>query len=302
VVTDPQDHFVETDKLNLCYRDEGDPSDPPVLMIMGLTSQLIHWPQGLVDKIVAEGYRVIRFDNRDSGLTSWLDDPPFGYYLAHMAEDAVKLLEHLGIEKAHVVGASLGGMIAQRLAIDHPERVQTLCSIMSTTHWSVGMPDDEVIDRLLEPLPADRDEAIAHIVALYELIGSKTYVEEERPYRQAMAAAAYDRGKDEHGKPRHPVAASMRQMGAIINAPNRAEALGGLSVPTLVIHGNEDTMINIVGGRATRDAMNPNAEWLAHPPDNGEDGVDGMGHDLPTPLHDAIVGAIVANINEPAVA
>jgi pimeloyl-ACP methyl ester carboxylesterase len=103
MVTDSQDLFVEIDSLKLCYRDEGDPSHKPVLMIMGLTSQLIHWPQEIVDKLVAAGYRVIRFDNRDSGLTAWLGETPDSYRLADMADDAVELLDHLEIEKAHVV-------------------------------------------------------------------------------------------------------------------------------------------------------------------------------------------------------
>jgi len=307
VATDPQDLFVEIDteidtlKLELCYRDEGAESGEPVLMIMGLNSQLIHWPQEIVDKLGAAGYRVIRFDNRDSGRTRWLGQTPTSYLLRDMANDAVQLLDHLGIDKPHVVGASMGGMIAQRLAIDKPQRVQTLCSIMSTTgDPSVGGAEDGVIAELIKPVPAGREEAIAHIVALYELIGSDTYADDERPKRQALAEAAYDRGTDEEGNPVH-AGAGARQVAAILAGGNRTNKLKTLNVATLVIHGNEDALINISGGRATRDAI-PNAQWLAHPEDNGEDGVDGMGHDLPTPLHDPIVEAIVANVREPAVA
>jgi pimeloyl-ACP methyl ester carboxylesterase len=149
-------------------------------------------------------------------------------------------------------------------------------------------------------VPAGREEAIAHIVGLYELIGSDTYADDERPKRQALAEAAYDRGTDEEGNPVH-AGAGARQVSAILAGGNRTNKLKTLNVPTLVIHGNEDALINISGGRATRDAI-PNAQWLAHPDDNGEDGVRGMGHDLPTPLHDSIVNAIVDNVKEPAVA
>jgi pimeloyl-ACP methyl ester carboxylesterase len=305
VVTDPQDLFVEIDELELCYRDQGDSSHELVLMIMGLTSQLIHWPQGLVDKLVAESYRVIRFDNRDSGRTRWLGQTPGSYRLRDMADDAVQLLDHLEIDKAHVVGASMGGMIAQRLAIDTPQRVQSLCSIMSTTgRLSVGGAEPGVIEQLIKPPPdpPDRDETIAQIFAIYERIGSKKYAAEERQNRQSLAEAAYDRGTDEQGNPRHK-GAGARQVAAIIAGGDRTEVLKDLKdVPTLVIHGNEDSLINISGGRATRDAI-PDAQWLAHPDDNGDNGVDGMGHDLPTPLHDPIVNAIVANtVREPAVA
>jgi pimeloyl-ACP methyl ester carboxylesterase len=300
--TDAQDLFVEIDQLELCYRDEGDPSHEPVLMIMGLTSQLIHWPQEIVDKLVAAGYRVIRFDNRDSGLTTWLGDPPESYRLADMANDAKQLLDHLEIDKAHVVGASMGGMIAQRYALDHLDYVQTLCSIMSTTgRMTVGGPEPGVIQQLTQPLPPNLDEAIAQIVAAYERIGSKKYAQQELPIRQAVAKAAYERGTDAEGNQRHPDGAA-RQVNAITNGGDRTEALKGLSVPTLVIHGDEDSLIHISGGRATRNAI-PDAQWLTYPDYPAYDGVHGMGHDLPKPLHDAIVSAIAANLaREPVTA
>ena len=299
MVTDPLDRFVETPTLRMCYRDEGDPSQEPVLMIMGLMSQLIHWPQEIVDALVAAGYRVIRFDNRDSGLTTWRGEAPDGYRLADMADDAVALLDHLAIEQANVVGASMGGMISQRLAIDHPERVRTLCSIMSTTgNALVGWAKPGVIDELIKPMPEDRDQAIAQIVSNYELIGSTTYAAEERPGRENLAATSYDRALGDDGKPLHPEG-GRRQVGAILNGGDRTMKLRTLTVDTLVIHGNEDSLIHISGGRATRDVIT-NSTWLAHPADNGDDGVDGMGHDLPTPLHDAIANAIVANITRQA--
>ena len=287
-----EDLFVEIEDVKLCYRVDGDPAHPPVLLIMGLNSQLIHWPQRLVDKL-KEAHRVIRFDNRDSGLTRWRtgEPPADGYRLVDMADDAIQLLDHLGIDQAHIVGASMGGMIAQRLAINYPERARSLCSIMSTTGniW-VGYAQPGVIAELIKEPPSDPEGAIDHIVALYALIGSDTYAAEEAPRRRALAEAAYRRSLDSNGGPAHP-GGGARQVGAILLAGDRTKELNGLSLRTLVIHGNEDALIHISGGKATRDAI-PAAKWLGDP----EKGVEGMGHDLPQPLLDAIVAGIVAHL------
>lgn len=287
-----EDLFVEIEDVKLCYRVEGDSSHPPVLLIMGLNSQLIHWPQQLVDKL-KEKYRVIRFDNRDSGLTRWRtgEPPADGYSLGDMADDAIQLLDHLGIDEANIVGASMGGMIAQRLAINYPARARSLCSIMSTTGniW-VGYAQPGVIAELIEEPPSDQEGAINHIVALYALIGSDTYAAEEGPRRRALAEAAYKRSLDSNGAPAHP-GGGARQVGAILLAGDRTKELKALTLPTLVIHGDEDALIHISGGKATRDAI-PEAVWLGDP----EKGVEGMGHDLPQPLLDTITAGIVAHI------
>lgn len=288
-----QDLFVEIDEVKLCYRVEGDPSHPPVLLIMGLNSQLIHWPQALVDKLKAE-YFVIRFDNRDSGLTRWRTGTPptDGYRLVDMADDAVQLLSHLKIDSAHIVGASMGGMIAQRLAIKYPEKARSLCSIMSTTgNILVGYAKPGVIEELIKEPPADREGAIDHVAALYALIGSDTYAAEESARRRALAEAAYDRSLGADGTPAHP-GGGARQVGAILLGGDRTKELKTLTLPTLVIHGNEDALINISGGRATRDAI-PGAQWLGDP----QNGVVGMGHDLPQPLLEAITDGIVDHLN-----
>ena len=290
-----EDLFVEIDhesglqkgRLKLCYRVEGNPSHPPVLMIMGLNSQLIYWPQPLVDKIVAANYRVVRFDNRDSGRTEWLPKPPVGYNLANMAKDATRLLDHLEIDSAHIVGASMGGMISQRLAIDHPARVDSLCSIMSTTgNAKVGGAEEGVYDEMVKPIPDNREEAIAHVAALFAVIGSKTYAAEEEPNRRALATAGYDRSLGHPG-------GGLRQVAAIFGGGDRTDALGKLTVPTLVIHGNEDSLINISGGHATHQAI-PGAVWYGHP----ENGAEGMGHDLPLPLLDGIAAGILAHLEQ----
>lgn len=288
-----EDLFAELEDVNLCYRVEGDPSHPPVLLIMGLNSQLIHWPQALVDKLKEEHF-VIRFDNRDSGLTRWRTGAPpaDGYGLVKMADDAIQLLDHLGIDSAHIVGASMGGMIAQRLAIKYPARARSLCSIMSTTGniW-VGYAQPGVIEELLKQPPADREGAIAHIAALYALIGSDTYASQESAYRLALAEAAYDRSLDSNGAPAHP-GGGARQVGAILLAGDRTTALNGLSLPTLVIHGNEDALIHISGGKATHKAV-PDAQWLGDP----DKGVEGMGHDLPQAVLGLIADGIIDHLD-----
>jgi len=291
-----QDQFVELEDVKLCYRVEGDPSNPPVLLIMGLNSQLIHWPQPLVDKLKTDHY-VIRFDNRDSGLTTWRTGAPpaDGYRLLDMADDAVQLIEHLGIDRPHVIGASMGGMIAQRLAINYPTKLRSLCSIMSTTgNLLVGYAQPGVIEALLKQPPADREGAIEHVAALYALIGSKTHAATEAPRRRALAEQAYDRSIGPDGAPLHP-GGGARQVGAILLAGDRTKELNTLTLPTLVIHGNEDALIHVSGGRATRDAI-PGAQWLGDP----QQGLAGMGHDLPQPLHDAIANGIIDHLKNAA--
>ncbi len=275
-MNDAIDQFAELSEVRMCYRDEGDPSGEPLLLIMGLNSQLIHWPQELVDDLGARGFRVIRPDNRDSGLTEWKITPS-QYYLRAIARDSMELLDYLGIEQANVVGASMGGMVAQLIAIEHAPRVRSLCSIMSTPHFSIGMPHNEVLEEMMRPLPPDREEAIEQIVALYTLIGSKTYAERERDRRYALAARAYDRA-------RHPQG-GVRQLTAALIAPDRTSRLRQLQVPALVIHGSEDSLIRIAGGEATHAAI-PGSNYLPF---------DTMGHDLPAPLIDQIVTAIAQN-------
>ncbi len=233
------------------------------------------------------GYRVIRFDNRDSGRTAWTKETPSSYTLTAMANDAIQLLDHLEIDSAHVIGASMGGMISQRLAIDHPTRVRSLCSIMSTTgRLGVGGAEDGVYAEMAKEIPPDREEAIDHVVALFALIGSKTHAAEEEPGRRAFATAAYDRTLSHPG-------AGARQILAIVLGGDRTGKLEKLTLPTLVIHGNEDSLINISGGRATRDAI-PAAQWL------GDDvnGIAGMGHDLPRPVLDGIAAGILAHLEQ----
>jgi pimeloyl-ACP methyl ester carboxylesterase len=248
---------------------------------MGLGAQMTLWDPELCQAIADRGYYVIRFDNRDVGLSTWFDDVGTvdlndvvsgavgaPYSLADMASDAAGLLDALGIESAHIVGASMGGMIAQTFAINYPTKTRTLTSIMSTTgDPSVGQPSPEALEALLSPLPSSREEAIESDVLFWKVIGSPGYPFDEASIRE-RAASSYDRSF-------HP-AGLVRQLAAIITQPDRTQSLRSLDVPTLVIHGADDPLVDPSGGHATADAV-PNATLKIVP---------GMGHDFPPVLYD----------------
>jgi pimeloyl-ACP methyl ester carboxylesterase len=275
--------------IDIEYVTEGDPSDPPLLLVMGLGAQLTTWPQGFVDDLRQRGFYLILFDNRDCGLSTKFEGLPditalFGgdgssapYRIEDMADDAAALLNELGITRAHVVGASMGGMITQALVIHHPELFMTACSIMSTTgDRLVGAPTGEAMTALLRPIATSREEAIEASVAGSKVIGSPKYPTDEVLLRQ-RAAAAYDRSYCPEG--------TARQLAAILASPDRTEGLHGVRIPFLVIHGEEDPLVTISGGRATAAAV-PGAKLLTIP---------GMGHDLPEELFGDVTDAIVAN-------
>ena len=278
--------------IELCYETFGDAADPPLLLVMGLGAQMIAWDVNFCEALVDRGFFVIRFDNRDVGLSSKFEggggiaealaraaqgEPiQAPYLLSDMAADAVGLLDHLGIDRAHVVGASMGGMIAQAIAIEHPDRVRTLTSIMSTTGESeVGQPTPEAMARLMVAPPRTREEALDSAVAGAKVIGSPAHVDEARS--RAMAAAAYDRAFTPAG--------TARQLVAIAASGSRAEGLRNLDVPTLVIHGDVDPLVTPTGGHRTAELV-PDAELLV---------IEGMGHDLPPALWPQVVEAITAN-------
>lgn len=263
-----------TNGIELEYEVLGSASAEPMLLVMGLNMQLIHWPDGFVERLVERGFRIIRFDNRDAGLSSKLDRP---YALDDMAADTAGLLDALGLASAHVVGASMGGYIAQLLAIGHPRRVRSLALIMTSTGArDVGQPRLDLLPLLMAPPPAEREPYIASRLAIARLLTGSTLRSDEARLR-ATAGRAYDRAFYLPG--------IGRQLQAILAATDRTAALGGLRVPTVVIHGTDDPLVDPSGGDATARAI-PGARLLRIP---------GMGHDLPEPAWDTIAAAIADN-------
>jgi pimeloyl-ACP methyl ester carboxylesterase len=286
------------DDIELCYETFGDPADPTVLLVMGLGTQMIAWRDEFCEMLVERGFHVVRFDNRDIGQSTHLshirtptlkqlvlrDRNAAGYLLEDMAADAVGLLDALGIERAHVVGASMGGMIAQTIAAQHPDRVLSLVSIMSNTgnRWT-GQPAFTVIPLMLKAPPKERQAYIDMIENLHKVIGS-TDLERDVEDLRAMAGMAFDRRQDPRG--------AGRQMMAILASGDRTEELKTIRVPTLVIHGTADKLVRPSGGKATAKAI-PGAELMM---------IEGMGHDLPRAAWDRIVDGIVRTAGRAAVA
>ena len=259
---------------------------------MGLGAQLTLWPVELCDALVDRGFYVVRYDNRDVGrstkieghdvefLTTFLaasqgEDVEVPYRLSDLAADAVGLLDALGIASAHIVGASMGGMVAQAIAIEHPERVRTLTSIMSTTgERDVGQPSPVAMERLLQPPPTTRDEAIAAGIESRRIIGSPDAFDEDLA-RKAIEES-YDRCWYPEG--------TARQLLAIVASGSRADGLRNVAVPTLVVHGDADLLVTPSGGQRTAELV-PGATLLL---------LEGMGHDLPPGHLGPIVEAITA--------
>ncbi len=288
----PQILRASAGSVELAYETFGDPADPPVLLVMGLGTQMLGWPDGFCELLADRGHFVVRFDNRDIGLSTHLHDAPApdvmaamtgdtssaSYTLSDMAADTVGLLDALGLRSVHLVGASMGGMIAQTMAIEHPDRVRTLTSIMSTTgEQSVGGASQEALGVLLAPPASTREEAQQRAVTTYRVIGSPGYPLDEDSLRD-RAGTSFDRGHDPAGVG--------RQLMAILASPDRTARLGEVRVPTLVLHGDGDLLVDVSGGHATAAAI-PGAELAV---------VEGMGHDLPRELWPELVDRIAANV------
>lgn len=265
----------------------------PLVLVMGIGAQLVHWPDGFVAALRREGFRVIRFDNRDVGLSTHLRHLPAPdprkvmaralvglpveapYSLADMADDVVGVLDALGIARAHLLGASMGGMIAQTFALRHPQRLASLVSVMSTPgdrRFAVRA-HPRAMKALLGRQPRNREEAIERMVGIYRVIGSRTHPPDEGIVR-LIGERSYDRGINPAGFLRH--------FAAIAAAGSRRHALRAVAAPTLVVHGSQDPLIHVSAGRATAQAI-PNARMLE---------LGDMGHDLPRPLWGAITGAV----------
>jgi pimeloyl-ACP methyl ester carboxylesterase len=256
--------YASNGDVNLYYDTFGDPASPALLLINGLGSQCINYKVEWCQMFVDAGFHVIRFDNRDVGLSTIFDgatgDPP--YALSDMASDALAVLDDAGVTRAHVVGVSMGGMIVQKLAIEHPARLLSITSVMSTTgDPDVGQPTPEALEFLLTPSPPDREGAIARHVAANRVYGSPEHLDEER--LRANAAAAYDRAHHPDGP--------ARQIRAVLADGSRTEQLTGVSIPALVLHGDRDKLVDISGGRRTAESI-PGARFVV---------LEGMGHDYP---------------------
>ena len=272
---------VNANGIQLEYDTIGNPSFPPLLLIMGLGGQLIHWDEGFCRELAARGHFFIRYDNRDTGLstrfeaaglpdmsallTARMQGQPIQapYTLDDMADDAAKLLEALDIEKAHICGSSMGGMIAQILAIRHPQRLLSLVSIYSTTgNPDLPQPQPAALEALLTPQPVERRAYIDFNVVTMQTIAGAGFAFDEQFIRN-ISARAYDRAF-------YPPGVG-RQMMAVMAQENRTSALGSVTVPTLVIHGTADPLVPAAHGKETAAAI-PGAQLLL---------VEGMGHDLP---------------------
>jgi pimeloyl-ACP methyl ester carboxylesterase len=280
-IQDEKASNVGTAGIDVAYQRLGDAGAPPLLLIMGIAAQSITWPDSFCHALVDRGLQVIRFDNRDSGLSTHMTDaaPPnlpaalagdfssASYTLSDMSADTVGLLDALGLEKVHVAGASMGGAIAQTMAIEHPDRVRSLTSMMSTTGgMAVGQPSPEVLREVFGgPRAVTRDEVIAQALRASRAVGSPGYSSDENEIA-ARAGRAYDRSYDPIGIARQAV--------ATVASGDRTERLRDVNVPTLVIHGLADRMCDPSGGRATAEAI-PGAELVL---------IEGMGHDLPPGL------------------
>lgn len=275
--------------MRMCYRESGRPSDPVMLLIAGLGEDLTFWGDAFVEALVEHGYRVVTMDNRDVGRSTFVDTPPpatwrqalakpraDAYALADMAQDCVGLLDHLGVEQAHLVGRSMGGMIAQTLAATHPGRVLSLTSIYSTTGArKIGQPALSTIALLLSAPPRTRAAAVkAHLRITSHIAGTAYPIDEAE--EAAIAGRGWDRSAGDAAD------GGARQIQAIQRSGDRTAQLGAITAPTLVIHGDRDLMVAETGGAATAAAI-PGAQHVVIP---------GMGHHL----HRALVGPISAYV------
>jgi pimeloyl-ACP methyl ester carboxylesterase len=272
---------AKANNIRIEYETFGDPSSPAILLIAGLSAQLIYWDEEFCKQLAQAGLYVIRFDNRDAGLSTKLDaagvpdmsdilrklmsrqklTPP--YTIEDMASDAVGLLDALNIQKAHLCGMSMGGMIAQSLAIHYPQRVLSLTSIYSTTgNPQLPQPKPEVMSLLLTPPPRDRDLFIRFELDLFRALTGPRFGFDEKWIRETMGKA-YDRSYYPQG--------TGRQLVAVMTQNNRKAALRDLKVPTLIIHGDSDPLVSVEAAKDAADAV-PGAELII---------MEGMGHDLP---------------------
>lgn len=292
------ENVINVNGVDIAYQLHGNSSQPTLLLIHGLSTPLTGWPKAMVNAFVAANFQVLLLDNRDVGRSEQLDHfsiPNMGwiitklklglsiktpYQLEDMMQDVVALLDALNLAEVHVVGASMGGMIAQLMAIHHPRRVKTLTSIMSTTGYKKLPGIDKNIRKTLMQKPVSRDykDQMDYHIKKWQVIGSPDYPCSETDLQQYVESML-QRGITAKG--------TIRQMLSIMATGNREDALSKLDIPSLVIHGDQDGLVNLAGGKATAKAI-PNAKLRVYP---------GMGHDFPVELIPNIVNDIVAHVN-----
>jgi pimeloyl-ACP methyl ester carboxylesterase len=276
--------------VELAYQELGDSDGEPMVLVMGLGTQMIHWPLGFCELLVERGFRLIRFDNRDVGHSTWVDAPVpsrtamllglrrgLAYTLGDMADDLGGLIEYLGTAPAHVVGVSQGGMIAQVLAYQRPELVRSLGLIMTGSGKRVpSLPRLRALGTLIRELPDDREAHIEALVRVFKVIGSPAYPEDEAWLREAIGAG-FDRANNPAG--------GARQLHAITASGDRTRRLGGVRAPTVVIHGTSDPLVRPAAGKALARAI-PGARLEL---------IEGMGHDLPPQVWERIADLLADN-------
>lgn len=290
--------MVKVNGVDIAYQRHGNPLHPTLLLIHGLSTPLTGWPRMMIDGLVSANFQVLLLDNRDVGRSELLDHLPIPnmvgvmsklklglpinppYQLEDMMQDVIALLDTLNLAEVHVVGASMGGMIAQLMAIHYPQKVQTLTSIMSTTGYKQLPPIEKNIRETLDQKLTSKEykDRMGYHIKKWQVIGSPDYPSSDS-YLHQYVDSMLQRGITAKG--------TMRQMLAIMAADNREDALSKLNIPSLVIHGDKDGLVNVAGGKATAAAI-PNATLKVYP---------GMGHDFPIELIPDIVNDIVTHIN-----
>jgi pimeloyl-ACP methyl ester carboxylesterase len=290
------EQLVAANNIHINYDSFGNKNHPVILLVMGLATQMIYWDEEFCKMLASQGYWVIRFDNRDIGKSSWLSSLPApssvalltnavfkrpigaAYLLSDMMNDTLGLLDALQIESAHVIGASMGGMIAQNLAISHPDRVKSLTSIMSTTgDRKLPKPSKAFGFKMLRPPPKEVNKAVIYGLNVWRLIHGEHYPFDKQKVL-GLIRRAIKRGFNPAG--------NARQLAAILDSPDRTAALKDLGVATLVLHGEDDPLVPVACGIATANAI-PNAKLKIYP---------GMGHTLPNQLYDDITAQIITHI------
>lgn len=268
--------YVDTNGVRLWYEDRGDPGHEAIVLVMGATATAMSWPDVLLDALVGAGYRVVRFDNRDIGLSTHIDYATDPYSLHDLAADTVGLMDHLGIDRAHLVGASMGGMISQILALEHPDRVRSLGLLITSPgpDERLSPTRDELIAVATREVTTDAELAQREVDLWRVLTGSGSPFDEAAHRAQATLDA--ERGTNPNSS--HPL--------AVFTTPSRMDALGAVAVPTLIVHGDEDPIFPMDHGEALAKAI-PGSTLLT---------LHGVGHELPTQVAEELLAALLANL------